>query len=330
MSPGPPRRTRTRLTNVTPKNVLLRLPKGGPEQQAVEAGEIDAIIDYPGGNVILLPAARRALREAAKRTSAANREASVANSLLAALPHADYQHLVASLEPLTLRFGEVLQEPGVPIRYVYFPVDCAISLLATVEGARALEVGLVGREGMIGISFALGIDVSSVRALVQVTGTAVRMKAARFREALRQCPSLQRELYHYADAKLALARQIVACNCFHSVEARLARWLLTISDRVLSAEFFLTQVFLAQMLGVRRGTVNAAAGPLRQRKLIGYSRGKIRILDRKGLEAAACPCYARIEVCRRLREQALAAWSVQQNAEGQTGSRRSVSLFTTS
>ena len=286
---------------MTPKNVLTRLPKGGPEQQAVEAGEIDAIIDYPGGNVILLPAARRALREAAKRTSAANREAPIANAnaVLAALSHADYQRLLAVLDPISLKFGEVLHEPGVPIRYVYFPVNCAISLLMAAGGERALEVGLVGREGMVGISLALGVEVSSVRALVQASGMAMRMKAAHFREALRQCPSLQRELYRYADAELALARQIVACNCFHAVEARLARWLLMTSDRVLSEEFFLTQDFLAQMLGVRRGTVNEAAGSLQQRNLISYSRGKIRILDPKGLEAASCPCYTRIEVCTR-------------------------------
>ena len=291
MSPPP---GGTRLANVRLQNVLPRLAKGGPEQQAIEAGEIDAIIDYQAGNVILLPAARRALREAAKRTSAhreAANEAPIANHLLAALPHAEYQRLLAGLEPVALKFGEVLHEPGVPIRYVYFPIDCAISLLTAVVGERALEVGLVGREGMVGISLALGVEVSSVRALVEVAGMAMRMKAAHFREALRQCPSLQRELYRYADAELALARQIVACNCFHAVEARLARWLLMTSDRVLSEEFFLTQAFLAQMLGVRRGTVNAAAGSLQHRNLISYSRGKIRILDRKGLEAASCRCY---------------------------------------
>jgi CRP-like cAMP-binding protein len=276
------------------QNVLPRLAKGGPEQQAIEAGEIDAIIDYQAGNVILLPAARRALREAAKRTSAhreAANEAPIANHLLAALPHAEYQRLLAGLEPVALKFGEVLHEPGVPIRYVYFPIDCAISLLTAVVGERALEVGLVGREGMVGISLALGVELSSVRALVEVAGMAMRMKAARFREALRQCPPLQHALYRYTDAKLAQARQTIACNCFHAVEARLACWLLMASDRAGSVEFLLTQAFLAQMLGVRRGTVNEAAGSLQHRNLISYSRGKIRILDRKGLEAASCRCY---------------------------------------
>jgi len=279
--------------------MLPRLVRGGPEQQAIEAGEIDAIVDHASSNVILLPAARRALREAERRASAAAQEAvsgaPIANRLLAAIPRAEYQSLLAGLEPLTLKSGEVLHEPGIPISYVYFPVDCVISLLTTVGDERALEVGLVGREGMVGISLALGMDVSSVRARVQTTGTALRMNAARFNETFQKCLPLQRELYRYAHAKLALARQTIACNCFHAIEARLARWLLMTSDRVQMERFFLTQSVLADTLGVRRSTVNQAAGSLQHRKLISYSRGHIRILDRKGLEAASCRCYARIE-----------------------------------
>ena len=171
--------------------MLPRLAKGGPEQQAIDAGEIDAVIDYASSNVVLLPAARRALGEIAERAAAANREtvyeAPIANSLLAALPRAEYRRLLPGLEPVTLKSGEVLQEPGAPIPYVYFPVDCVISLLATAAG-EALEVGLVGHEGMVGISLVLGADVSSVRALVQASGTALRMKAARFHPAFRQSP----------------------------------------------------------------------------------------------------------------------------------------------
>lgn len=275
------------------QNVLSRFARHSAEQQAIEAGEIDAVIDYEGSNVILLPAARRALLEAAN-PKAAN-EALPANSLLAALPRAEYRHLTAALEPLTVKFGEVLHEAGAPVRHVYFPVDCVVSLLATADDRQSLQAGLVGHEGMVGISLVLGVDTSSVRALVQTSGTAMRMKADGFRAAFQQCPQLQREMYRYAFAKLAQARQTVACNCFHAVEARLARWLLMTSDRVRSKEFFLTQAFLADLLGVRRATVNEAAGPLQERKLIRYSRGAIRILDRKGLEAAACRCYARIE-----------------------------------
>jgi PAS domain S-box-containing protein len=219
----------------------------------------------------------------------------VANNLLAALPRKDYQGLLAGLEPVTLTYGEVLFEPGEPIRHVYFPNNSLVSLLATVEGHKALEVGLVGREGMVGISLALGTDVASVRALVQGSGTAMRMNAARFRKELRKRPPLRDELYRFAHVKLAQARQNAACNLFHVVEARLARWLLMTCDRVRSDQFLLTHAFLADMLGVRRVGVSLAAGALQQRKLISYSRGKIRILDRKGLEATSCGCYEAVK-----------------------------------
>ena len=282
------------------QSALRGLAQDGAEQQAVAAGEIDAVIDYSSRKVILLPAARRALREAAWRADgreAANDtagEGSIANRLLAGLPHAEYQRVLASVEPLTLKSGEVLHQPGAPLRHVYFPIDCVVSLLAEAPGEGSLEVGLVGYEGMVGISLVLGVDVSCARALVQSSGTALRMKASRFQAALRQSVPLQQALYRYAFAKLALARQTVACNCFHSVEARLARWLLMTGDRVRSVEFVLTQAHLGEMLGVRRATVNEAAGLLQQRGLIGYSRGRITILDRQGLEAAACRCYTRL------------------------------------
>ena len=222
----------------------------------------------------------------------------IANNLLVALPRKDYLGLLDGLEPVTLTYGSILYEPAEPIGHVFFPVDCLVSLLTTVEGRHAMEVGLVGWEGMVGISLALGMDVASVRALVQGTGTAMRMKAARFHRAFEQSVPLQRELYRYTYAKLAMARQTVACNRFHPIEARLGRWLLMTSDRVLSEEFFLTQDFLAEMLGVLRAAVNRAAGALQERDLISYRRGKIRILDRKGLEAASCRCYTRIEGSR--------------------------------
>ncbi len=271
------------------KNALHRLAEGGPERRAIEAGEIDGIIDYANSNVFLLPAARRALRERAAA-------APVANRLLAGLPAAEYRELLDGLEPLTLKSGEVLHEPGQKIRHAYFPVDCVVSLLSTAvnaaDGRRcALEVGLVGYEGMVGVPLVLGGELSSVRALVQSGGTALRVDAARLHEALRRSPALQSALQRYAGAKLAQARQTVSCNRYHTVVARLARWLLMSADRVSSSQFFLTQGFLAEMLGVRRATLNQAAVPLQERGLISYCRGRIRILDRKGLEAAACLCY---------------------------------------
>ena len=215
----------------------------------------------------------------------------VANKLLASLPRKEYQSLLGGFEPVTLTCGEVLYEAGEPSRYVYFPNDALVSLLATVEGGQALEVGLVGCEGMVGISLALGMRAPPVRCLVQATGTAMRMNVVRFRKELSKSPRLQGELCRLLHAQLFQARQTAACNRFHVVEARLARWLLTARDRVRSDEFLLTQEFLSNLLGVRRVGVSIAASALQRRKLIGYSRGKITILDRKGLEAASCGCY---------------------------------------
>jgi CRP-like cAMP-binding protein len=220
-----------------------------------------------------------------------------ANSLLAALPRQDYQRLLAELEPVNLVYGEVLYEPGERVRHVYFPGDSHVSLLVVVDKANALEVGLVGREGMLGMSLALGIEDSDVRALVQGSGTALRMNAGSFRAELARCAPLQRELYRYAHVKLAQARQTAACNRFHQVEARLARWLLMTRDRVRSDHFHLTHEFLADMLGVRRAGVTNAASELQRRKLISYHRGNISILDRSGLAEASCPCY---EIIRKL------------------------------
>jgi CRP-like cAMP-binding protein len=267
-------------------NSMLRLVKGSPERQAIHAGEIDAIIDYSSKNVILLPAARRALRLAARAA------APIANGILAALPPADYQALLPGLEPRTVKLGEVLGEPGVPVGFVYFPVDCMITLLTT-ENDRAVDVGLVGYEGFVGISLVLGAEVPSVRAVVQASGTALRMRAASFVETFRQSLPLQRVLLRYAHAELVEARQMAVCRFFHEIEARLARRLLVTSDLVRSPEFVLTQALLAKMLGVRRAAINEAAGTLQQRKLINYCRGAITILDRAGMEAASCRCYSR-------------------------------------
>lgn len=219
------------------------------------------------------------------------KQSAIANRLLAALPRRETQRLAAGLEPVTLTFGEVLYEPGEAIPHVYFPGDSLVSLLTLVDGRLALEIGMVGHEGMVGTPLALGVHVSPVRALVQGSGAALRMKSARFLKELRQSPQLQRALYRYTHALMAQVAQTAACNRFHVVEERLARWLLMTQDRVRSDEFRLTQEFLSHMLGVRREGVTKAAGQLQKRKLIEYSRGNIRIIDRRGLEAASCSCY---------------------------------------
>jgi CRP-like cAMP-binding protein len=179
---------------------------------------------------------------------------------------------------------------------VYFPNDCLVSLLTLVEGHRALEVGLVGREGMIGARLALGATTSTVRALVQGTGTALRMKAERFLREFRRSPTLQRVLLKFTDSLMIQISQTAACNRFHIVEARLARWLLMTAERMRSAEFHLTHDFLADMLGVRREGVTLSASALQRRGLISYRRGNITVLDQAGLEAASCSCYRHLQV----------------------------------
>ena len=221
--------------------------------------------------------------------------AAILNSILAALPRRSYLRLLPDLTPVELVFGEVLYEPGTPIRDVYFPSLSLVSLLTLVEGHLALEVGLVGREGMVGFPLALGVDVSPVRALVQGAGPALRMDAARFRKELRSSPPLQGELNRYVHTMMAQISQTAGCNRFHVVEARLARWLLMTRDRMRSGDFRMTQEFLSHMLGVRRVGVTEAASALQRQKLIEYSRGNIRILDHRGLEAACCSCYGIIK-----------------------------------
>jgi CRP-like cAMP-binding protein len=225
------------------------------------------------------------------RLRVANRP-SAANLVLAALPHKEYQRLLTGLlDPVKLIYGQVLYEPGGRIRHVYFPSDCLVSLLTAVDKSRTLEVGMVGNEGMVGMPMALGIGVSAVRALVQGTGTAMCMTAARFRAEFKKNMPLQRALFRYTHLLMAQVSQTAACNRFHEAEARLARWLLMTGDRLHADEFLLTHEFLGHMLGIRRVGVTKAASVLEQKKLIEYSRGNIRILDRKGLEAAACTCY---------------------------------------
>lgn len=215
----------------------------------------------------------------------------IQNSLLSAIPRKAYRRLQPALEPVTLTFGDVLYEPGDTIRHVYFPDASLVSLLTLADGHLALEVGLIGREGMVGIPLVLGRHRSSVRALVQGGGTAMRMASATFRREFLLNPPLQRELYRYTHGLMAQISQTAACNRFHVVAMRLARWLLMTHDRVKSDEFRMTHEFLGHMLGVRRVGVTKAAQALQKRKLISYRRGDIVVLDRKGLEAAACQCY---------------------------------------
>jgi CRP-like cAMP-binding protein len=265
---------------------VRRLVQDAATLRAIESGEVDAILDPASGRALLLPEAREALRRSEAPT----------NQILATLPREEYQQLLAGLEPVTLAFGDVLHEPGELIRQIYFPDEgLLVSLLTLVENHGALEIGLVGSEGVVGLPLAQGIGTSSVRAVVQGAGTAVRMESSHFREALEICPTLQRALHRYTHALIAQITQTAACNRFHQVEARLARWLLMASDRLQSDSIRFTHGWLADLLGVRRVGITVAASALQQQRLIQYSRGNIAILDREGLKAAACECYQKIK-----------------------------------
>lgn len=214
-----------------------------------------------------------------------------ANLLLAALPPQDLARMLPALDQVQVGIGDILSEPDDPIRYLYFPHDCLISLMAVAEGRMTLEVGLVGREGMLGATVALGHDTTQVRAVVQRAGSASRIAAEPLRAEFARSPALQRVLYRYTDTLLAQAIQIAVCSRYHVLEARLARSLLITRDRLRSDKFHLTHEFLAHALGVRRVGVTKAASALQQQGLIDYSRGNIEIIDPAGLAAAACTCY---------------------------------------
>ncbi|ALP54837.1 Crp/Fnr family transcriptional regulator [Candidatus Tenderia electrophaga] len=215
-----------------------------------------------------------------------------ANRLIAALPRKDRQRFLAGCAPVELVFAEVLAKPGTLIAHVYFPTESSISLTTPTDACASLEVSMVGDEGMLGTTLILGVDISPLHAVVQGAGPALRMDTARFRRELTTSTTLQREVKRYLYVTMNQMAQTAACARLHVVEKRLARWLLMTHDRAHSDEFYVTHEFLAYMLGVRRVGVTMAATSLQKRKLISYSRGRITVLDRVGLEAAACACYA--------------------------------------
>ncbi len=217
------------------------------------------------------------------------------NRLLAKLPKTEYERLRPGLKCVSLGFGEVLYEPGDIIKHVYFPNDSIVSLLSGLSERSSLEVGMVGNEGMAGLPIFMGVNVSPTRAIVQGSGSAMRMTSAAMRREANRSGALHRLLHRYAHSLLTQVSQSSPCYRFHSVDARLARWLLMTSDRLGLEEFQMTQEFMSNMLGVRREGVNKAAGALQTDKLIRYRRGAITILDRLGLEANSCVCYAIIK-----------------------------------
>lgn len=219
------------------------------------------------------------------------KRAAPANRLITALPAQSRRHFLESCEPVELGFAEILCEAGDPIRHVYFPTDSFISLVTTLDDGARLEVGIVGDEGMLGTSLALGIHISPQHAMVQGAGPALRMSAALFRRHCKQNEALREGLNRYIHVLMSQLAQTAACTRYHVVEARLARWLLLTRDRAHSDQFHLTHEFLAYMLGVRRVGITQAASSLQALGLIDYSRGQISILDGVGLEKASCRCY---------------------------------------
>jgi CRP-like cAMP-binding protein len=214
------------------------------------------------------------------------------NLLLASLPAVARRRLTGDLPPVNLVISEILSEAGDRIRHVYFPIDSFISLITPAQGRGQLEIGLVGREGMLGVPLLLGVNVSPLRAMVQGTGRAWRVNASTLQQELAGNARLRATLNRYLYVFLAQLMQSATCTRFHRIEARLARWLLMMRDRGRTNQFHITHEFLALMLGVRRVGITIAASALQRLQLIRYRRGDLAILDVRGLERVACACYA--------------------------------------
>lgn len=216
----------------------------------------------------------------------------VTNRLIQGLSRKDREPLLSRCETVDLSFGQILCEPRKPLRYAYFPLTGFISLVTALSDHPPMEMGLIGNEGMLGATLMLGVNEAPLRAVVQGKGTALKISTAQLRRRLLESPRLSKVLNRYLYVLMEQLSTSAACNHFHQVEPRLARWLLMTHDRAHSDHFRLTHAYLAGMLGVRRSGITVAAGALQRGMLIGYTRGEISVLDREGLEAASCECYA--------------------------------------
>src|SRR6478736_2919413 len=213
------------------------------------------------------------------------------NHLLAAMPAAEFQRLSPHLELVELPLGEALYEPGGRLDHVYFPTTSIVSLLYVLENGASAEIAVVGNEGILGISLFMGGETTPSRAVVQSAGYGYRMKAQVLKQEFNRAGPVMHLLLRYTQALITQMAQTAVCNRHHSVEQQLCRWLLLSLDRLASNELSMTQELIANMLGVRREGVTEAAGKLQSARLIHYSRGKITVIDRPGLEARACECY---------------------------------------
>lgn len=214
------------------------------------------------------------------------------NHLLAALPADEYARIRPSLELVPMPLADVLYEPGVQMRHVYFPTTAIVSLLYVMENGASAEIAVVGNEGVVGVSLFMGGESTTSRAVVQSEGHAYRLKAQLLKDEFFRAGPMQRLLLRYTQALLTQMAQTAVCNRHHSLDQQFCRWLLLSLDRLSSNELVMTQELIANMLGVRREGVTEAAGNVQRAGLISYNRGRITVLDRPGLEARACECYA--------------------------------------
>ena len=214
------------------------------------------------------------------------------NHLLGALPAADYARLLPELEPVQMVLGQAIYESGGPQEYVYFPTTCIVSLLYVMQDGSSAEIAVVGNEGVVGVALFMGGGTTPSRAVVQSAGQAWRLDGIRLKDAFERGGPLQYLLLRYTQSLITQMAQTAVCNRHHTVEQQLCRWLLLSLDRLPTNELTMTQALIANMLGVRREGVTEAAGKLQSVGLINYSRGKIIVLDRPGLERRACECYA--------------------------------------
>jgi len=214
------------------------------------------------------------------------------NHLLAALPTAEFERLVAHLELVPMRLGEILYEPGTQMLHAYFPTTSIVSLHYVMASGASSETAGVGNEGVVGVSLFMGGDTTPSAAVVQTAGHAYRLESRLLKEEFNRAGPMQHLLLRYTQALITQMIQTAACNRHHSVEQQLCRWLLLTLDRLSTPELVMTQELVASMLGVRREGITEAAGKLQQAGFIRYRRGHIAVLERSGLETRACECYA--------------------------------------
>ena len=230
----------------------------------------------------------------------------IANKILLSLPRKELDLVLSKLELVRLKLHQVIHEAGETIKSGYFVNAGVISILAVQPDGKSVEVGLIGKEGFVGLPLLVGYRSSPTRLITQGDGTAYRCDAETLQQLVQQCPELEKQLHRFGQRLAMQTTQIAACNRLHDVVERLARWIMMTHDRILSDNLPLTQEFLAQMLGTRRSSVTVAAGALQKAGLISYTRGSVTILSRRKLEDAACDCYGIVQ-------RQLAAWETEAN-----------------